>query len=370
MSKVIMCGIDVHDNSLVCRIGVDQEEATTYRHANTSMGRGRLFVRLKGMARAAKSRRIVVAYEASSQGFALYDDCRDEGIACSILAPTKMRKSREERKKKHDEKDAQLIFETLRGHVLAGNKLPSIWIPDDQTRSDRETVRARLDVGRKITGVKTQVQTHLKMHRIEKPEDAGNSWTKTHRRWLAGLAGGERRWPALATLLRQLAFLEREERVLDREVLALSGTERYAAAVKKLVKELQGVGTLTAMVFLTEMGDLSRFKNRRQVGAYFGLVPSSQDSGERDRKGHITREGSARIRQVLCQATKSRVQHDSQARDLYDRLVARNPKHKKIATVAVMRKLGILMWRIGREAQQQAGLFAAGGGRQVDAAGG
>ena len=88
--------------------------------------------------------RIVIGYEASTHGFCLYDDCRDAGVECFILAPTKMRKSRKDQKKKTDEADAQLILETIKGHILAGNELPSIWIPDDKTRADRETVRARL----------------------------------------------------------------------------------------------------------------------------------------------------------------------------------------------------------------------------------
>jgi len=245
--------------------------------------------------------------------------------------------------RKNDEHDAQLILEVLRGHLLAGNKLPSIWIPDDATRVDRETVRARLDVGHKVTGVKTQVQTLLKMRRLRKPEAVGDSWTRPHRRWLASLCTGTARWPALATLLRQLAALEKEIATLDREVAALSETPRYRETACKLVEQIKGVGLLTAMVFLTEMGDLGRFSNRRQVGAYLGLVPSSHDSGETDRKGHITREGSSRVRRVLCQATWSRVKHDPAARAVYDRLVRRNPKHKKIAVVAVMRRLSVLM---------------------------
>jgi len=57
------------------------------------------------------------------------------------------------------------------------------------------------------------------------------------------------------------------------------------------------------MVFLTEMGDLRRFRNRKKVGAYLGLVPTSNESGENtDHKGHITHQGPARLRKVLCQA--------------------------------------------------------------------
>ena len=369
VSKVIMCGVDMHDNSLVCRMDMARESAETGRYQNTASGRQRLFSRLRGMARTRGSGRIVLAYEASSQGFGLYDDCVEAGIECFVLAPTKIRKSRKDRKRKNDEWDADLLLATLRGHVLAGNELPSVWIPDDATRADRETVRARLDVGRKVTTVKTQVQTLLKIRRLRKPEEVGDSWTRPHRRWLASLCTGPARWPALATLLRQLAALEREVVELDREVATLSETPRYAPVAVELVEQITGVGLLTAMVFLTEMGDLSRFSNRRQVGAYLGLAPSSHDSGESDRKGHITREGSSRVRRVLCQATWSRVRNDACESAVYDRLVSRNPKHKKIAVVAVMRRLGILMWHLGLEAQRRAGVFPAEDSGRLAAAG-
>lgn len=356
MSKIIIAGVDMHDNSLVCKIGVDKEEPTTNRFGNSISGRKQFFKHLGRLAKKDAGSRVVVAYEASTQGFCLHDDCRDEGVECYILAPTKMRKSKKDRKNKNDEADAQLILETVRGHVLAGNKLPSIWIPDDTTRADRETVRSRLDLGVKLTTVKTQVQTLMKAHRLRKPVDVDKTWTKPYRRWLAALSEG---WPALATLVRQIASLEDEIKLLNEEVMKLSESKRYDEPCKALVEKIKGVGLLTAMVYLTEMGDLSRFKNRQKLGAFLGLVPSSNESGETDdRKGHITREGSCRVRRVLCQATWSHVRCGGELSGSYDRIVKRNPKHKKIAVVAVMRQLGVRMWHVGLESQKRANVFS------------
>lgn len=115
---------------------------------------------------------------------------------------------------------------------------------------------------------------------------------------------------------------------------------------------------LTAMVFLAEMGDLNRFNNRRQIGAYLGLAPSSHESGENDdRKGHITHQGSPRLRKVLCQATWARI--NSSKDEAYNRIVARNKKKKKIAVVAVMRRLAVRMWHVALSEQQRAKTAAA-----------
>lgn len=358
MSKAIICGTDAHDNSLVSRIGVDLGEPETGRFGNTRSGRKNLFGYLEKLKREHGAERVVLAYEASSLGFGIYDDCVSAGIECYVLAPTKMRKSRKDKKRKTDVKDAQLILETLRAHILGGNELPSIWIPDDQTRDDRELVRCRLDAAHKLTALKTQVQTLLKRNAVIKPKSAGNSWTKTYRKWLETLILPNGARIALSSLLRQIGNIEEDIKSLTREVEKLSESARYAEPAKALVEQIKGVGLLTAMVYLTEMGDLSRFPNRKKVGSFIGLVPSSNESGEvSDHKGHITREGPPRVRRVLCQASWCRVREDDQERTVYERLVAKNPKKKKIAVVASMRRLGIRMWHVALEAQVKANVF-------------
>ena len=365
MDDFIMIGSDTHDKNMALKSALGKEKPQTKWFGNTEEGRRRVINYARGMAKKHGVKRIVFAYEASGQGYGLYDELTAAGIECYVLAPTKMEKSTKQRKQKTDEKDALRVLEALRGHFLAGNDLPAMaWIPDHKTREDREVVRCRLDAQDKVTLVKTQVQSLLKRNRMSKPVEIGkSSWTVSHRRWLKVLAEEGSPLPAgarvaLESLLQQLAFLEAEVARLDGEMEKLSKELRYAWPVKAMRKRQKGVGVLTAMVYLTEMGDLSRFRNRRRVSSYLGVVPSSDDSGERERKGHITRQGSPRVRRVLCQAVWSSLRSSPEARAVYQRLVAKNPKKKKIAVVAMMRRLGIALWHAGLEAQQQAGAFA------------
>jgi len=164
----------------------------------------------------------------------------------------------------------------------------------------------------------------------------------------------------LEALLRQVEFFEEQKKEVERAVCELAEAGRYGEPVRELVK-FKGVGTLTAMVFLTEMGDLSRFSNRRQVASYLGLTPTSNESGDNsNRKGHITRQGPGRVRKVLCQATWAALGHDPKVRADFDRMVRRNPKRKNVATVAFMRRLGIRLWHRGLEAQQRVDAFGTG----------
>lgn len=350
MCEPIMVACDLHDKTLVLMVARGRKAAETVTLSNTSSGRLKLIRRLKEQSQAAGGARVIFAYEASGQGFGLYDELTAAGFECHVLAPTKIARSPQQGRHKTDHKDAELLLQLLRGHVLAGNPLPSVWIPDLETRDDREIVRARLDAAEKVTVLKAQIQGTLKRASLVRPTASGRAWTRPFWAWLRGLTqeaslGKPGLASALASLLRQLEFLTAEIERLDLELIRLAAAPRYARAIPALT-QLQGVGVLTALVFLSEVGDPRRFANRRQIGAYLGLVPSSHESGNAsDRKGHITRQGPSRVRRVLCQAAWCRVRAATgDDREAYERIVQRNPKHKKIAVVASMRRLAVRMW--------------------------
>jgi len=361
MKEYIIVGCDLHDKTMLLKVARGRSAADRVTWANNVAGRRAMLKDLKGRSAEAGGAAVVFAYEASGLGFRLHDLLAENGIVCYVLAPTKMPKSLKHRRSKCDEKDADQILEMLRAHVLAGNSLPKVWVPDVETRDDREVVRSRLDARAKATKVKTQVQTLLKRNGIDRPKDTGTGWTLPFRAWLRGLAGPSSRLShgrrlGLATLLQQLTFLEDQAEMLNVAVWKLSEKERYAETVKHMTGSA-GVGILTAMVYLTEMGDLTRFDSRKEIGAYIGLVPSSDDTADSDRKGHITRQGPWRVRWMLCQAVWTIVRTNEEEAGYYERIVRKNPKHKKIAVVACMRRLAIRLWHIGSEVQREQGIF-------------
>jgi len=110
----------------------------------------------------------------------------------------------------------------------------------------------------------------LKRHGVKKPNALKSSWTGAYLAWLRGLSAphcalGASSALVLASFLRQLDALDEEISKLDHNLLELSQTECYRAQVRVL-DEMVGVGPLTAMVFLTEIGDPRRFRNRRLAG--------------------------------------------------------------------------------------------------------
>lgn len=353
MAHCIMVGCDLHDKTMMLKIAADQDRPGLRSWVTTASGRRAMIADLQRRAEQAGATRIVFAFEACGFGFRLHDELTAHGIEAYVLAPSKIARSARQRKRKTDERDAQLLLDRVRAYVLAGVEMPSVWVPDLGTRDDRELVRTRLAVAEDAAAVQARIRWLLKRNGMESAP--AKPWTVPYGRWLRELP--HRVLPngasaALASLLRSVEWLWAETERLDAEVLALSETPRYASWVAALRRH-KGVGVLTAMVYLTEMGDLRRFANRQQVGSFLGLVPSSFETGAHaDRKGHITRQGPSRVRKVLCQAVWSRLRCVASERRAYDRIVQRNPKHKKIAVVARMRTLAITLWHEGLAAQQ------------------
>lgn len=353
--NVIFVGCDSHEKILVNKIAVNRGAPEQLQISSRRSGRQKLIAVLKRKAQEIGGARIVLAYEASSQGFILHDELRAAGIECHVLAPTKIERSHQQKLNKNDKKDGKRLLDIVRSHVLAGSELPAVWVPDRQTRDDRETTRMRQDLSEKATKLKTQMQMLLKRWGIEKPSDLGSSRSQAYRRWLKALAAdptpGSGFRTTLSSLIRQLEFYEREIQQLDQAINELCAQPHLKPIVDALDGEV-GVGRLAAVTYATEVGDFGRFRRRQQIGAYWGVTPSSNESGDiTDRKGHITRHGSPRVRRILCQSHWVRVKHDPHEREVYQRLVAKNPKRKKIAVVAGIRRLAVRLWHVGRQAQ-------------------
>src|SRR5262249_53732444 len=353
----IFVGIDLGDKNSVAGIAVEREKSGRLGFVNNRQGRARLFREVNAKAEQAGGATIVMAYEASSCGFVLSDEAEAAGMHCWVLAPTKMEKSVEQRKHKNDDRDADDVVEKLRGHILAGNRLPTVWVPDRQTRDDRELIRTRLELVEKQTQIKSQIQMLLKRHGVEKPTGLGAGWTVGYRRWLEGMAESESLgWgsrQALSSLRRQWTSIEAEIEQMQKPLEQLADQPRHKPIIDELIQEC-GVGLMTALVYRSEIGYAGRFRRSRQVGKFVGLTPTSHESGQQnDRKGHISRQGPPRLRKVLCQASWVHVRHDAAGKRIYQQLVLRNPKKKKIAVVAVMRRLAVRLWHRMRKIELQ-----------------
>src|SRR5271170_3310241 len=114
-----------------------------------------------------------------------------------------------------------------------------------------------------------------------------------------------------------------------------------------------GVGPITALAFVLVIGSPDRFACGKQIGSYLGLIPCEDSSADRQRLGHITKQGSSLVRYLLAEAAQAAVRWDPDWRRRYAHLSMR--RDRRIAKVAMARRLAISlywMWRKGYDYQQ------------------
>jgi transposase len=151
-------------------------------------------------------------------------------------------------------------------------------------------------------------------------------------------------WLALGPILEQIGSLTERIRQYDRQLETIS-KETYPET--ELLRQVEGVGTLTALTFVLTLEDPYRFEKSRSVGAYLGLVPSRDQSGDRDPQRRISKEGDEMLRRLLVSGAHyvlGPFGSDSDLRRHGQKIASRGAKNsKKRAVVAVARKLAVLL---------------------------
>ncbi|PWI12150.1 hypothetical protein DIZ27_00600 [Streptomyces sp. NWU339] len=133
---------------------------------------------------------------------------------------------------------------------------------------------------------------------------------------------------------------------LDRQLLAQARGDPRIQALTRLT----GVGALTALVIVAEVGDATRFPSARKLTAWAGLTPTVHGSDRTVRHGHISKQGSPWLRWILCEAAQS-AKRSPEFAPAYQRLAHR--RGKKIATTAIARRLLARAHHLLRAVQEQ-----------------
>jgi transposase len=175
------------------------------------------------------------------------------------------------------------------------------------------------------------------------PPKSPGLWTKKGLAWLRQLE-----LPTSSQQLRRDLLLEEVE-ALNRQVRRLeqelNRRAQQTPAVARL-RSIPGVGIRTAEAVVAFIDDPDRFPHAKAVGSYFGLVPCQDQSGDKNRLGHITREGPAVVRQLVAEATWQAVRRSPTVRAFFERTQRGDPQRKKIAVVATAHYLVRVMWAL------------------------
>lgn len=248
----------------------------------------RLFARLQ------REGPVRACYEAGPSGYDLYRQCTTLGVPCQVIAPALTPRKPGDRIKT-DRRDAKKLVRLFR----AGELTP-IHVPDEAEEAARDLLRCREDIQEDLLRWRHRLSKLLARHGRVYRE--GRNWTQRHWTWLRSqhfsLPALERTYQEYRWTVEQLLARVAD---LDREIATLAATEPYRERVGWL-RCFRGIDTLGALTLLVEISDFQRFPRPRQLMAYLGSVPSETSTGERERRGSITKAGNAHARRILVEA--------------------------------------------------------------------
>jgi transposase len=269
-------------------------------------------------------------YEAGYCGFWIHEQLKEKGIGCLVVNPADVPTKNKERRTRRDRIDCRKLSRSLRNGDLEG-----IYVPPRGKLEDRSLIRTRLSMVRKQTRCKNQIKAMLLFYGVVIPEEREmGHWSRRFIRWIEGIrmerASGDM---ALQIHLEELCHLRQIIAKLNRAILALSRTEEYRSWVL-LLRTVPGISTLTAMILLTEIGEISRFPSIDELTSYVGLIPDTDASGEKEHIGGITQRSHPQLRWVLIEASWRAVQKDPARMIAFGQYCKRMRKTKAIVKIA------------------------------------
>ncbi len=256
-------------------------------------------------------------------------------VAGVLVADTRNVRAMTHAKVKNDRVDARMIAK-----LLAAGMLPGVWICDEATRVLRRRIARRTQLVRGRTRARNQIHATL-IRNLGGRGPARDILAKKGREWLQSLELPADERATIASCMREADFLARELAQVDHEIA------RYAvnnAEIRRLMT-IPGIDVTTAATLMATIGRIDRFASPRHLVGYLGLDPRSRQSGLGTvQHGHISKQGSATARHVLCEAAHATMRSPGPLRAFGQRV--RKRRNNKIATVAVARKLACLTWQL------------------------
>ena len=358
-------GMDVHKNSIEIAIAKQGRsgEVLSYGKIDGSLAAlDKLVRKLRST-----SERLHFVYEAGPCGYQIYRHLKAQGLDCMVAAPSRVPKQSGERIK-NDRRDARKLARLHRA-----GELTAVYVPLAEDEAIRDLTRAREDAKGDEKRSKQRLLAFLL--RSGYRYSGKSPWSQAHMRWLSDIKMPHRsQQMVLQEYIDTLNQCRQRVHRLTEHLRQLVPQWRMLPVVKAL-QSLRGVSLIVAATTVAELGDLKRFESPVELMGYLGLVPSEHSSGQKTRRGSITKAGNAHVRRVLVEAAwayrlRARVSRallqrqeglpqpvldiswKAQVRlcSRYRHLWAKG-KAKQVIVTAIARELCAFMWAIANETE-------------------
>jgi transposase len=314
------------------------------------------------------SRTLVIFETCDTSGW-VHDIASALGFAVAVANPCDEAWRWRKVKRKTDRDDAlKLVRLSLVG------QLRTVHMPSPQQRQKRRLIHHRKSLVERQTQSKNAIRSIFSQQGLSHELPRGHKlWSQagieqllsTHARPLEQCAIDDLWRGRLHVELELLEALSRQIKRVDKKLEELGrGDDRV-----KLLQTVPGVGPRLAEAVVAHLDDPHRFRSARQVGAYAGLVPKQFESGTMKRVGRITHHGPSLLRGLLVEVAWMAYRHNAWARGVVEHVSRGMKQRKKIAVVALARRLLVRLWAMLRDntawrdptAKGQDVRFAAGG---------
>jgi len=352
-------GLDVHSKSIAIAVASERDDSEFVSNIPNDLTR-----LLKVLDRLGPRDTLHCAYEAGPTGYGLQRALSKAGIVCEVIAPSRMPKAPGDRVKT-DRKDAIRL-----AHLLRCGDLVTIHVPDEACEAMRDLLRSREDAKRAQLRARHQLSKFLLRHGRRWPKC---NWTGLHIEWIEKQAFSH---PAQSRVLEECLHTVNECTARIKrydELLAELVPDTEQAELIEALQAFRGIRLLTAASIAFELGDIRRFKSAKQLMSYLGVTPAEDSSGDRVRRGGITKAGNGGLRRLLVESSwsyrhtpreayrlKKRAERvapgvraiawSAQVRlhSRYKRMMGRGKGAQK-TLVAVARELTGFIWAVGQE---------------------
>jgi len=288
-------GLDVHAETIAVAIAEpDGEVRSLGTIANRAESIRKLVKKLGPPAH------LKACYEAGPTGFVLYWHLAKLGVACEVIAPTLAPMKAGDRVKT-DRRDAERLARSYRS-----GDLTAVWVPNEGSEALRDLVRAREAAKQDQLRARHRLSKFL-LRSGQRPAMGVKAWTLGYMAWVRQI-----RFTQIAQEFTRLDYLHEVEHMGERvkrlEQAITEAVKLASPELQEVIKGLQalrGVAQISAVTIAAELGNISRFVGARQLMGYSGAVPSEDSSGQRTRRGSITKTGNAHLRRIAIEAAWS-----------------------------------------------------------------
>jgi transposase len=293
-----------------------------------------------------ENKRVAFVYEAGPTGYRLYDHLTGSGERCLVASPS-MIPVKPGSRVKTNRLDSKGLAESLRGGQIKGIRVPS-----GAYRELRHLTQLRNSYIKQVKATKCRIKALLLFEGLSFPKaPAGSQWSRRVVNELAVLDCSPTVRFKLDRLLESLSFNQEQALKTQGQIRKLCNEDPDISDSIRYLMSIPGIGWIISSNAIARIGDWRQLKNVRELGSFFGLVPTEDSTGDRVRKGSITHAGDPDLRSMLIEGAWSAIRKDAEIAEFYRRIYQRNPKDRaaRIAIVAVARKLTSRMYCVLKE---------------------